>query len=100
MEDVVLQRIRSIIKQKRISINALSGMIGMPQVTLNRQMSGESSMTLETFVSIMNKFPEVSLDWVVRGDGKMVNENRVSEEDAREFVVYVDGNGFLKLKNK
>lgn len=100
MEDVVLQRIRSIIKQKRISINALSGMIGMPQVTLNRQMSGESSMTLDTFVSIMNKFPEVPLDWVIRGEGNMMKENCVHEEETREFVVYVDENGFLKLKNK
>lgn len=98
MIESVIQRIRTILKQKRISINALSGMIDMTQVTLNRQISGESSMTLETFILIMNKFPDVSLDWVFSGYGEMIKGKSPANSSEKEFVVYVDENGFLKLK--
>lgn len=100
MEEVVIQRIRSIIKSERISISALSKMIDMPQATLNRQISGESAMTLDTFISIMNCFPKVSLAWVLRGDGAMTKEEGKSNGrcDERKFVVCVDKNGFLKLE--
>ena len=98
MENSVVQRIRIILKQKRMSINSLSGIIGMQQVTLNRQVSGESSMTLDTFVLIMNEFPDVSLDWVIRGEGDMVKKKFYENASEKEFVVCVDENGFLKLK--
>ena len=96
MEDFVIQRIRSVIKSERVSISALSKMINMPQVTLNRQVSGESAMSLETFVAIMNYFPKVSLDWVIRGEGDMMND--MSSPSRGKFVVYVDEDGYLKLK--
>lgn len=100
MKEVVIQRIRSIIKSERISISALSKMIDMPQATLNRQISGESAMTLDTFISIMNCFPKVSLTWVLRGEGIMINgEDKANGRcDKRKFVVCVDKNGFLKLE--
>lgn len=99
MEEIVIQRIRSIIKSERISISALSKMIDMPQATLNRQISGESAMTLETFISIMNCFPKVSLSWVLRGEGTIINgEDKTNGKTERKFVVCVDGNGYLKLE--
>lgn len=98
MESTVNNRIRSILKRERLSILALSKMINMQQVTLNRQISGESSMTLETFISIMNCFPKVSLDWILRGEGEMIKGSNSTGTTNSEFVVYADENGFLKLK--
>lgn len=75
-------------------------MIDMPQATLNRQISGESAMTLGTFISIMNCFPKVSLAWVLRGDGAMIKEEGEANGkcNERKFVVCVDKNGFLRLE--
>ena len=97
MESTVNNRIRSILKRERLSILALSKMINMQQVTLNRQISGESSMTLETFISIMNCFPKVSLDWVLRGEGEMMKGGETTET-RQELVIYVEEDGTLKLK--
>lgn len=97
MESTVNNRIRSILKRERLSILALSKMINMQQVTLNRQISGESSMTLETFISIMNCFPKVSLDWVLRGEGDMMKDTE-STGTHQELVIYVEEDGTLKLK--
>ena len=98
MENSVIQRIRSIIKSERISISSLSKMIDVPQPTLNRQVSGESSMTLDVFVSIMNCFPKISLDWVLRGEGNMLKGTSSANCSEKEFVVCVDDEGFLKIK--
>ena len=99
MENSVIQRIRCIIKSERISISSLSKMIDVPQPTLHRQVSGESSMTLDVFVSIMNCFPKVSLDWVLRGKGEMLN-NSISNSIEKEFVIRVDNEGYLKIKRQ
>ena len=83
---------------ERLSILALSKMINIPNVTLNRQISGESSMTLDTFISIMEKFPDISLDWVIRGEGSMSKAENSPRLEAKEFVIYVEEDGTLKLK--
>lgn len=99
MEEVVIQRIRSIIKSERISISALSKMIDMPQATLNRQISGESAMTLDTFISIMNCFPKVSLTWVLRGDGEMMKGTNYIPKSF-DAKIEIDNEGCLKIKVK
>ena len=99
MEEVVIQRIRSIIKSERISISALSKMIDMPQATLNRQISGESAMTLDTFISIMNCFPKVSLTWVLRGDGEMMKGTNYIPKSF-DAKIEIDNEGCLKIKIK
>lgn len=102
MENSVIQRIRSIIKSERISISSLSKMINVPQPTLNRQVSGESSMTLDVFMSIMNCFPKVSLDWVLRGEGAMIKGESVSDGLPKSFdaKIEIGDDGCLKIKLK
>ena len=46
MEITVCQRIKSVLESKQISISAFSKMIGMQQVTCNRQIRGDQSVSL------------------------------------------------------
>ncbi len=100
MKEVVLQRIASVLSDKKMSITALSKLIGVPQPTLNRQISGESAMTLDILYSILNYFTDVSAEWLLRGEGEMIKGDKSAKEKfaSKEFVVYVDENGFLKMK--
>lgn len=43
MESLVAQRIKSVLEAKQISISAFSKMIGMQQVTCNRQLRGDQA---------------------------------------------------------
>jgi len=101
MKEVVLQRIASVLANKKMSITALSKLISVPQPTLNRQISGESAMTLDILYSILNYFTDVSAEWLLRGEGEMIKGDVVVKEKpaANKFVVYVDENGFLKMKS-
>lgn len=98
MKSPVLQRIRIISEKYNLSITALSKKIGIAQQTLNRQITGENAMSLNTVETILGCFPEISAEWLLRGDGDMIKGSAPTESTEKEFVVCVDENGFLKLK--
>lgn len=85
MEDTVRERIMSIIKDGNFSINSLSDGDKTLQRRLNRQINEGASITFETISSILEKFPYVSAEWLIRGSGSMKKE-----EDAPE-ISYTTG---------
>lgn len=98
MESAVVQRIRKVAESKGLSVTALSKMLGVVQQTLNRQISGDGAMPLSTIDKFLSCFPEISAEWLLRGEGAMIKgDNEAKVESGRKFVVCVDENGFLKL---
>ena len=75
MESLVAQRIKSVLESKQISIAAFSKMIGMQQVTCNRQLRGDQAVSLGLIEGFLKEFDEISAEWLFRG-----KENRVVEE--------------------
>lgn len=75
MESIVAQRIKSVLESKQISIAAFSKMIGMQQVTCNRQLRGDQAVSLGLIEGFLKEFDEISAEWLFRG-----KENRVVEE--------------------
>ena len=75
MESLVVQRIKSVLESKQISIAAFSKMIGMQQVTCNRQLRGDQAVSLGLIEGFLKEFDEISAEWLFRG-----RENRVVEE--------------------
>lgn len=60
MESLVAQRIKSVLEAKQISISAFSKMIGMQQVTCNRQLRGDQiqNRTKASKVHLLGYFAE------------------------------------------
>lgn len=94
MENSVKQRIKEIASLKDISITALSKIIQVPQPTLNRQINTEAPMTLSNILLILNHFPDISAEWLLRGVGNMYKNAEAStdseEEDSEEDKFYKD----------
>lgn len=103
MENAVKQRIKEITSLKDISITALSKIIQVPQPTLNRQINTEAPMTLSNILLILNHFPDISAEWLLRGVGNMYNNAEAStdseEEDSEEDKFYKDIIFTSTLKN-
>lgn len=76
MESLVAQRIKSILESKQISIAAFSKMIGMQQVTCNRQLRGDQAVSLGLIEGFLKEFDEISAEWLFRGKEKRVVEER------------------------
>ena len=58
--------------RKDVSVLKLSKEIGIPQTTLNSQVNGRSTMSVDTFEAIANHFPDISAEWLLRGEGEML----------------------------
>lgn len=76
MESLVAQRIKSVLEAKQISISAFSKMIGMQQVTCNRQLRGDQAVSLGLIEGFLNEFDEISAEWLIRGHGKQLIEEQ------------------------
>ena len=71
MEVTIYQRIMSILEDKQLSVNAFSKMVNMSQTTLNTQLKGERTLSANVVAKVLETFPEVSSEWVMRGVGSM-----------------------------
>lgn len=71
MEDTVKQRIILALKECGMSINAVSKITGYPQSNLNKQINGNTSMSLKTLLALLDSIPLLSAEWLLRGEGEM-----------------------------
>jgi hypothetical protein len=80
MEETIYQRVKCILGDKSISVNALSKQINVAQATLNPQLRGDRTLAANIVEKILNAFPDVSAEWVMRGVGSMYHKEVDSEE--------------------
>ena len=92
MKSVVAQRIKSVLESKQISIAAFAKMIGMQQVTCNRQIRGDQAVSLGLIEGFLKEFSEISAEWLLRGKG-----NQVVEEPS--FLVAEPKPEYREVKN-
>lgn len=100
MQNGVIQRVREILDKYNLSVSSLAKKIGVVQATLNRQLTGENSISLDTVYAILYYYKEISAEWLLRGEGEMIKGERVFEKEDEEIEVtfYINKDGFLKLK--
>ena len=67
----ILQRIKSLIELKGYNVNSFSKKIGIAQVTLNNYFRLNRLPAYETLHAILHTFPDVSAEWLMRGEGDM-----------------------------
>ena len=71
MESLILQRVKLLLEEKSISVNALAKQINIAQATLNPQLRGDRALSAKVVDGILTAFPEISAEWVMRGTGSM-----------------------------
>ena len=55
-----------------MSVTSLGKKIGVPQATLNSQIRGDRALSLLTISALLDYFPDVSAEWLLRGKGEML----------------------------
>ena len=87
MEEEVKIRIREILKEFSSNPTQLSKQFGVNQKTLNSQINDTTTLSISTILLILNAFPEVSAEWLLRGNGEMKfssdkNKSAIAQDDA------------------
>ena len=80
----VKERVKELLISQSISVRKLSEQLGMSQVTLNSQLNSNNpaALKLETFLLILERFPNVSTEWLLRGNGTMFLDEKESGNDS------------------
>lgn len=88
----MIERVKQLIDCKSKSVREFSSMINVKQVTLNQQITGSRSLSLDVVTAILNSFEDVSAEWLMRGKGEMLLSDdaeistlsdNISEDDVR-----------------
>lgn len=85
MNDVleVKGRIKTLLRERHVTENQLSRDGRFSQKVLNGQISHEATLTAEMLLFILERFPDVSADWLLRGTdpmdaGSVVGDNNIA----------------------
>jgi plasmid maintenance system antidote protein VapI len=87
MQSAVAQRIKNFIDSSKWTINSLSKVINVPQMTLNRQISGVSSISIDTICALLTAFPTLSAEWLLRGIGQMESSEPTQDAELKAVCV-------------
>lgn len=71
MEETIIQRINLILKENSITVTAIARKLNLSQTTLSLQLKGERALSAHIVELILSAFPEVSAEWLLRGEGDM-----------------------------
>ncbi len=83
-------RLKQIITYSNLSVRALAIKCGMNQATLDRQVKGLRSVSLETILSVLSTFPEISSEWMMRGEGTMLKGQAAPDINVERINKLVD----------
>lgn len=93
METAIYQRVKLVLEDKSISVNALSKQISVAQATLNPQLRGDRTLAANIVAKILDAFPDVSAEWLMRGVGTMYSNQdaddssyMVAEEPKHDII--------------
>lgn len=79
----MINRIKEVIVMSGKTDASFAKKIGLQQMTLWRQLNGERKLSLETVKAILDSYPEVSAEWLLRGSGSMIIGQDKAEQDKR-----------------
>lgn len=84
METTVIQRIKQLIEARGQNVSQFAADIGMQQTTVNNYILENRKISFVLIQSILEHIPEISSDWLIRGEGEMYKEvGKVFIDDKR-----------------
>ena len=76
METTINQRIKMIVDESGKAVNSYASMIGVSQPTLKACVDGNNAPRFDTLQKILIANPMISAEWLMRGEGRMLKEER------------------------
>ncbi len=88
----MIQRIKNIMSTKNLTSSGFADKVGVPRSTISHIISGRNKPSLELVQKILDAFPDVSTEWLVRGSGTMAAgmQTLFSQEDDQDREKFGD----------
>ncbi len=83
MESLIKQRIRMILECKNSNPTQLAKAYSLNQKTVNNQINASTQLSASIILLILEMFPDVSAEWLLRGKGDMfISQNHTYSIDS------------------
>ena len=82
----MVNRIIKLIESKGLNPTSFAAQIGVQQKTLWNQLNEKRKLSLDTIEAIIEKYPEVSAEWLMRGVGDMTKGNDAFEKRIENLI--------------
>ena len=79
-------RFADILKSYGYNANSFAAEVGGTTAKYYKLLNGKSKPDYDTIYSVLNKFPEISAEWLMRGEGPMKKSAILSKEDAESLI--------------
>ena len=87
----IRNRILEILNHYEIKQNEFAEKIGMTPQSLNNYLRKKSNNPGNIIMGIVHHFPEINLEWLLKGDGEMIQKNVfTTEEPATPYLTKQD----------
>ncbi len=87
----MIERLNSLLKYLKLTSSQFADEIGVQRSSVSHVMGGRNKPGFDFIRKILSRFPEISADWLITGDGEMLRgkskteyEMFESEEERRE----------------
>ena len=75
---IMTDRLLQIVEYYKLSIREFERVIGVSEGVINKAIARNTGLKVETIQKIVEKFPQISLNWILLGEGEMLkNEDKL-----------------------
>jgi len=85
-----LQRLKEVLAYSGLSVRAFAIKCGVSQPTLDKQFKGLRGISIDTMMSVLYAFPEVSAEWLMRGNGDMIIKTQPNSAELERMNKLID----------
>ena len=89
----IVTRLEEFIKSKKISKSAFANHIGVQRSSIAHFFSGRNKPSLDFYIKIKEKYPEVDLNWII--SGKKIKKNNKFSKSSQDIdaiiILFKDG---------
>lgn len=80
------ERFAELLKANSLSVNAFVAEIGGTTAKYYKLLNGKSKPDFDTIYAVLDRFPDVSAEWFMRGVGPMLKKDLLSAEEAEKIL--------------
>ena len=96
------KRFKKWLDSEDITATQLSTNINVSRATISHILSGRNKPSIDILDKILNKYPNINLNWLVSGIGNISNilkDTSVNKKNIKKVIVFYDDTSFDELIN-
>lgn len=82
----LIDRINKVREYYNLSGRALATKIDLKYTTINNYLNGTKTPSADFLVALKSTFVDISMDWLISGEGSMLNEKPTRDELMKELA--------------